>query len=247
MTSLPSSSYHAGPSSPTNYNGHRSSSSSGHGHGHGNGSSPPAFNPGQSPNYSFTRPRQPSPYMRSLLVYLDAVNARDFGSMEAVFDDALEHRILPKSMNRPVLTKRQYIDYWKGVMSMFAKFEASTRGRSFSGTPYTNEYILLLHFTQPQYEGDLPKIRYLKEFVDSTASLNFFKEESERRKRREEEKRKVWGVGVSNGVSVVVNSNGEAGGSGHGNGNGNGYANGNGHGGYRSNGYPNGNGYSNAH
>ena len=40
-----------------------------------------------------------------------------------MFDEALEHRILPKSMARPVLTKRQYIDYWREVMSLFAKFE----------------------------------------------------------------------------------------------------------------------------
>jgi hypothetical protein len=45
-----------------------------------------------------------------------------------VFDDALEHRILPKSMTRPVLTKKQYIEYWKGVMALFAKFEVSTGG-----------------------------------------------------------------------------------------------------------------------
>lgn len=63
--------------------------------------------------------------MRSLLVYLDAVNARDYSSMEAVFDDALEHRILPKSMARPVLTKKQYIDYWREIMGLFEEFEVS--------------------------------------------------------------------------------------------------------------------------
>lgn len=164
--------------------------------------------------------------MRTLLLYVDAVNARDYAALSSVFDDALEHRILPKSMARPVLTKKLYIEYWKGVMALFAKFETkihevieagdkltvhgSTRGKSWSGTPYTNEYVLIIHFaplsssssptattTSPTSTTispyattnvELPKIRYLKEFVDSSVSLDFFKEESERRRR-------VQGVG----------------------------------------------------
>ncbi|KAH6885538.1 hypothetical protein BKA70DRAFT_1123912, partial [Coprinopsis sp. MPI-PUGE-AT-0042] len=129
----------------------------------------------------------------------------------SVFDDVLEHRILPKSMMRPVLTKKQYIEYWKGVMALFAKFEtkihevieagdkltvhASSLGKSWSGTPYSNEYVLMVHFApslrpphSPTTSVELPKIRYLKEFVDSSVSLDFFREESERRK-------KVHGVG----------------------------------------------------
>ncbi|TFK26259.1 hypothetical protein FA15DRAFT_573174, partial [Coprinopsis marcescibilis] len=153
-------------------------------------SSPPGFNPGQSPNYRFIRPRAPSPYMRSLLVYIDAVNARDFGSLATVFDDALEHRILPKSLARPVLTKKLYIDYWRSVMAMFSQFEGYTEGESVSGTRYNNEYMMLMHFsplTQEEIEnGQLPKIRYLKEFVDSTYSVQFFKEESERQRQLKE-------------------------------------------------------------
>lgn len=157
--------------------------------------------------------------MRTLLLYVDAVNARDYNTMAATFDDALEHRILPKSMARPVLTKKLYVEYWKGVMALFAKFETkihevieagdkltvhgSSRGKSWSGTPYTNEYVMIVHFnpappssttpasTSPSEmispyatsTSNLPKIRYLKEFVDSSVSLDFFREESERRKR----------------------------------------------------------------
>lgn len=61
--------------------------------------------------------------MKALLAYIDAVNSRDFEKMEAVFDEALEHRILPKSLERPVLTKRLYGEYWRGVMSLFESFE----------------------------------------------------------------------------------------------------------------------------
>ncbi|KAF5317003.1 hypothetical protein D9611_003665 [Ephemerocybe angulata] len=86
--------------------------------------SPPCFNPGESPNISFSRPRAPSPYMKALLKYVDAVNQRDFEAMESVFDEALEHRILPKSLERPVLTKRLYGEYWRGVMALFERFEA---------------------------------------------------------------------------------------------------------------------------
>ncbi|KAH6910289.1 hypothetical protein BKA70DRAFT_1424835 [Coprinopsis sp. MPI-PUGE-AT-0042] len=145
------------------------------------------------PNYSFVRPRSPSLYMRTILLYFDAVNARDYTALASVFDD------------------KQYIEYWKGVMALFAKFEtkihevieagdkltvhASSLGKSWSGTPYSNEYVLMVHFApslrpshSPTTSVELPKIRYLKEFVDSSVSLDFFREESERRK-------KVHGVG----------------------------------------------------
>ena len=61
--------------------------------------------------------------MRSLLTYIDSVNTRDFEAMGSVFDTALEHRILPKSLERPVLTKKLYLEYWRSVMGLFEKFE----------------------------------------------------------------------------------------------------------------------------
>ncbi|KAF6761043.1 hypothetical protein DFP72DRAFT_879911 [Ephemerocybe angulata] len=118
--------------------------------------------------------------------------------MESVFDEALEHRILPKSLERPVLTKRLYGEYWRGVMALFERFEtkvievieagdkmtvhASSNGTSLSGTPYRNEYVLMIHFTPPVEAGGLPRMRYLKEFVDSGFSMRFFKEERERQR-----------------------------------------------------------------
>lgn len=61
--------------------------------------------------------------MRSLLTYIDAVNNNDYDAMANVFDEALEHRILPKSLERPVLTKKLYLEYWRSVMGLFETFE----------------------------------------------------------------------------------------------------------------------------
>lgn len=64
--------------------------------------------------------------MKSLLTYIDAVNNRDFEAMDSVFDESLEHRILPKSLERPVLTKKQYGDYWRSISGLFEQFEVSS-------------------------------------------------------------------------------------------------------------------------
>jgi len=46
--------------------------------------------------------------------------------------------------------------------------------------------VLLLHFSPLSQEelerGELPRIRYLKEFVDSGFSVKFFREERERQR-----------------------------------------------------------------
>jgi hypothetical protein len=77
------------------------------------------FNPSQSPNYGFTILNAPSPNMRSLLAYVDAFQA---WNIMACFDEALEHRILPQSLSRPVLSKRQYGEYFGAIMPLFRKF-----------------------------------------------------------------------------------------------------------------------------
>jgi hypothetical protein len=88
-------------------------------------SSPPGFNPGQSPNYSFVPPSTPSPYLQAFFAYVDAMHAWDFDRVMQCFDESLEHRILPKSLGRPVLNKRQYGEYFKGTMPLFVKFRVS--------------------------------------------------------------------------------------------------------------------------
>jgi hypothetical protein len=81
------------------------------------------FNPSESPNYGFQVPETPSRNLRAFLAYADALHARDFDAVLDCFDDALEHRILPQSLGRPVLNKRQYGEYIKGVMPIFKRFQ----------------------------------------------------------------------------------------------------------------------------
>lgn len=171
-------------------------------------SSPPGFDPGQSPNYSFVPPSTPSPYLRAFFAYVDALHAWDFDRLMQCFDESLEHRILPKSLGRPVLNKRQYGEYFKGTMPLFVKFRltihevieaghrmtvhASSKGESIAGAPYANEYTMIIHFTPapisltPGEDPPLPKMMLVKEYVDSAASQKFFIEE--RAKMKEIEK-----------------------------------------------------------
>lgn len=52
----------------------------------------------------------------------------------ALFDDALVHRILPESLQRPVLTKTGYGNYLTGVMPFFGpKFRVRRRVLSTGG------------------------------------------------------------------------------------------------------------------
>ena len=56
--------------------------------------------------------------------------------------------------------------------------QASCDGDSVTGTPYTNEYILIIHFVPAENgRGELPKMSIMKEFVDSRHTLKFFTEE----------------------------------------------------------------------
>ncbi|KDR75483.1 hypothetical protein GALMADRAFT_247920 [Galerina marginata CBS 339.88] len=162
------------------------------------------FNPSESPNYGFTVPQFPSRYLRAFLAYIDAFNAWDLDLIVDCFDEALEHRILPQSLGRPVLNKRQYREYLKGVLPLFKKFKvtihevieadekmtvhASSVGESASGAPYTNEYMIVVHFVPappPAGASALPKMRFVKEFVDSASSVKFFTEERAKAKARE--------------------------------------------------------------
>ncbi|KAF9012705.1 hypothetical protein BDQ17DRAFT_720999 [Cyathus striatus] len=108
------------------------------------------------------------------------------------FDDSLEHRILPKSIGRPVLNKKQYGDYFRGIISFFKEiriglFEVveagdkmtihgSGTGESITGTPYKNEFMIIMHFTSPAPNGET-KICLVKEFVDGMSTVKFFTDE----------------------------------------------------------------------
>jgi len=166
------------------------------------------FNPSESPNYGFTVPPHPSRYLRAFLAYIDAFNAWDLDLILDCYDEQLEHRILPQSLGRPVLNKRQYREYLKGILPLFKRFKvtihevveadekmtihASSVGESASGSPYANEYMIIIHFIPlPSSAGPhvLPKMRLVKEFVDSAVSVKFFAEERAKAKLREAKER----------------------------------------------------------
>ena len=104
----------------------------------------PQFNPSQSPNYGFTVPNLPSPIMRAFMTYIDALEAWSLRDIMACFDEALEHRILPHSLGRPVLNKRQYGEYLRAVMPLMKRCQV-----------LTSTYSLHLSFTNahcPTYQ-----------------------------------------------------------------------------------------------
>jgi len=61
--------------------------------------------------------------MRAFLAYVDALEAWNFKDVMECFDEALEHRILPQSLGRPVLNKRQYGEYIRAVMPLIKRFQ----------------------------------------------------------------------------------------------------------------------------
>jgi hypothetical protein len=97
------------------------------------------FNPSQSPNYGFTIPNAPSPNMRALLAYVDALQAWNFKDVMACFDEALEHRILPQSLGRPVLNKRQYGEYFGAIMPLMKRSQV-LRSIYRSSLPFANKF-----------------------------------------------------------------------------------------------------------
>jgi len=56
--------------------------------------------------------------------------------------------------------------------------QASSAGETATGTPFANEYMLIIHFVPAKNgSGELPKMSIIKEFVDSGYTLKFFPEE----------------------------------------------------------------------
>ncbi|KAF5320887.1 hypothetical protein D9619_002117 [Psilocybe cf. subviscida] len=156
-------------------------------------------------NYNFQIPATPSRYLRAFLAYAKALEDWNVDATIACFDDSLVHRILPASLGRPAREKEAYADFWKDVPALFGenKFvltiheviesghklavHCSSKSVSARGTPYANEYSLFIHYVplpagidpySPLGEGEqLPKMKLVKEFVDSQFSASFFAKE----------------------------------------------------------------------
>jgi len=139
-----------------------------------------------------------SPNARTILSYFSAVEELDVQKVLPLLDDRLEYHILPKSLARPMMNKKQYGEYFIGVMPVFRSLKVvchelievekynrviahiSMKGLSSFGTPYDQENMLIYELApSPDGEG-LPKILFAKEFVDSTYSSNFFKTERQK-------------------------------------------------------------------
>lgn len=68
----------------------------------------------------WTTPSSPSPNLATALAFMKALDEWDEEALEKTLDETLEHRILPKSLMRPVLTKSLYLSaYIHGIAEMF--------------------------------------------------------------------------------------------------------------------------------
>lgn len=66
----------------------------------------------------------PSPNVAVIQTYIAALEKWDLESIMGVFDDNLEHHILPLSLARPVSDKKAYREWFVTVMPLFQNFEA---------------------------------------------------------------------------------------------------------------------------
>ncbi|KAF8891849.1 hypothetical protein BD779DRAFT_1513480 [Infundibulicybe gibba] len=150
-----------------------------------------------APHPTFVVPPTPSPALQVLLTYIDALNRWDGDAIMGVFHPNLVHQILPRSLGRQTLNYKEYSEYLQGfMMPLMKSFTAtlhevveaadgqsltvhtSSVGESFSGTPYANEYMLMMHVA-PVMDGssETLKIVAMKEFVDSAFSMTYFANE----------------------------------------------------------------------
>ncbi|KAJ7594857.1 hypothetical protein C8J56DRAFT_927795 [Mycena floridula] len=151
---------------------------------------------------TFIPPSDPSPNLQTVLAYVQARNENDPDKIMSLMHPTLEHRILPKSLGRPVLTRQLYASYLGGFCPRFKSykmtlhevieaqgmiiFHASAVGLSMQDTCFTNEYNIIMTLVPPDTDYDLPKISAVKEFVDSDAIVRFFAEEREKSARAKE-------------------------------------------------------------
>ena len=62
---------------------------------------------------------------RAFQAWLEGVEKWDLGSIMAAFDDTLVQQVLPASLGRPAMSKKEYEAYFGGVIQLFADFEVS--------------------------------------------------------------------------------------------------------------------------
>jgi len=152
-------------------------------------------------------PDSPSQNLATAIAFMKALDEWDEEALSKTLDETLEHRILPKSLMRPVLTKDLYLSgYIHNIAEMFKApdsdkrrsklhriiheaiemedtivIHASANGTSVTGASYEQEYMYVLRFIAST-TGDPKerKINSVKEFCDSYASKGFFPAERKR-------------------------------------------------------------------
>lgn len=60
------------------------------------------------------------------------------------------------------------------------QIQASATALSIRDNTFSNEYCIIFHLVPPDEEGIMPKISFVKEFVDSSNVAKFFAEEREK-------------------------------------------------------------------
>ncbi|ETW81553.1 hypothetical protein HETIRDRAFT_451314 [Heterobasidion irregulare TC 32-1] len=129
-------------------------------------------------------PANPSPQVQRVLRW-----AETFSSFErnvgAHFADDVEYHVLPRALQRPVVTRRRACEEgFERQRSLFnfvihdlvesgsmISVHVSSYGTGANGTLYTNEYFFTFYFRPGgQWEDGLPKIAVVHEFVDSLST-----------------------------------------------------------------------------
>jgi len=147
---------------------------------------------------STTTLEKPSPRAIVALAWINGFNNRNLEAIgDLLSDKTYTHEWFPKSMGIPSLGKADWLSHGGSAMKLFKEWKVElielidagekivlhvrSDGLSTTGAKYKNEYIFTLSFDETE-SGEL-KICYVKEFVDSIVSKEFFPAEMERQAR----------------------------------------------------------------
>ncbi|TCD64007.1 hypothetical protein EIP91_004675 [Steccherinum ochraceum] len=137
----------------------------------------------------------PSPQLQALIRWLDAIATENVQDLEDSMSDEFYHQVYPLSLGRSQRNKAEFLAYQQSqLMRIFKNVEfvldeavqnsdtvcmrGSSTATSATGHPYANEYAVFAGVTK-QPDGRY-RVQYVKEFVDSKASIDFFTSEKKR-------------------------------------------------------------------
>jgi len=100
----------------------------------------------QPSTLTYNPPNNPSRNLQALFAYVAARNAWHISGPAdflALFDESLEHRILPQSLAKPVLNKRQYAELISGLLRFIKSYKVRLQVRAGEPLIGTNQPILI--------------------------------------------------------------------------------------------------------